>query len=224
MRKKYPDNLLSAVSLNEICGTAVDYAALTADQKNGLDNLLGQLTERERFVLDKHYREGISMRALADQCCVNQNHIRQIIRHAIKKCQVIELLLYVTDGFDARIKALSEQAAQAEGSYCQCYGIESESNLYWLEVDALDLSNKVLGTLERAGVRQVREVVILSQYEDGLRQIRMLGASAEAEIVARLQLAGLLPRQYEKIAGRPGRMKVDRELAAFRNLNRFANN
>ena len=35
--------------LNEICGTAMDYATLTADQQAGVANLLGQLTERERL-------------------------------------------------------------------------------------------------------------------------------------------------------------------------------
>ena len=83
----------------------MDYATLIADQQAGLANLLDQLTERERFVLDKHYREGASMKALADQHHVNENRIRQIIRHAVKKCQVKELLLYVADGFTARTKA-----------------------------------------------------------------------------------------------------------------------
>ena len=121
MKRPYPANLLSAIQLNEICGTAMDYATLTTDQMEGLANLLGQLTERERFVLDKHYHEGISMKALADQHHITQNRIRQIIRHAVKKCQVKELLLYVADGFTARTKALTEQAAQAEQLYCQCF-------------------------------------------------------------------------------------------------------
>ena len=51
----------------------------------GLPICWARLTERERFVLDKYYREGISMKALADQYQVNQNRIRQIIRHAVKK-------------------------------------------------------------------------------------------------------------------------------------------
>ena len=102
----------------------MDYATLTADQQAGLANLLEQLTERERFVLDKHYREGASMKALADQHHVNENRIRQIIRHAVKKCQVKELLLYVADGFTARTKAITEQAAQAEQLYCQHLSME----------------------------------------------------------------------------------------------------
>ena len=32
MKRPYPANLLSAIQLNEICGTAMDYATLTADQ------------------------------------------------------------------------------------------------------------------------------------------------------------------------------------------------
>lgn len=108
MKRPYPVNLLSAIRLNEICGTAMDYATLTADQQAGLANLLGQLTEREHFVLDKHYREGVSMKTLADQHHVNENRIRQVIRHAVKKCQVKELLLYVADGFAARTMAITE--------------------------------------------------------------------------------------------------------------------
>lgn len=201
----------------------MDYAALTADQQAGLANLLDQLTERERFVLGKHYREGVSMKALADQHHVNENRIRQIIRHAVKKCQVKELLLYVADGFTARTKALTEQAAQAERFYCQHLSME-EVHLYRLEVGALDLLAKVLHTLDRAGVHAIRDLVILSQYEAGLCRIRMLGAASERQIIARLQSAGLLPAEYEKIPGYPCCMKPDRELAAFRNLNRFADN
>ena len=188
-----------------------------------MTNLLGQLTERERFVLDKHYREGASMKALADQHHVNENRIRQIIRHAVKKCQVKELLLYVADGFAARTNALTEQAAQAERLYCQHLSMEGV-HLYRLEAGALDLPVKVLHTLDRAGVHAIRDLVILSQYEAGLCRIRMLGAASERQIITRLQSAGLLPAQYERIPGCPCCMKPDRELAAFRNLTRFADN
>lgn len=223
MKRPYPVNLLSAIRLNEICGTAMDYATLTTDQIEGLANLLGQLTERERFVLDKHYHEGISMKALADQHHITQNRIRQIIRHAVKKCQVKELLLYVADGFAARTNALTEQAAQAERLYCQHLSMEGV-HLYRLEAGALDLPVKVLHTLERAGIHAIRDLVILSQYEAGLCRIRMLGAASERQIITRLQSAGLLPAQYERIPGCPCCMKPDRELAAFRNLTRFADN
>ena len=201
----------------------MDYATLTTDQMEGLANLLKQLTEREQFVLDKHYHEGISMKALADQYHVTQNRIRQIIRHAVKKCQVKELLLYVADGFTARTKALTEQAAQAEQLYCQHLSKEGV-HLYRLEAGALNLPAKVLHTLDRAGVHAIRDLVILSQYEAGLCRIRMLGAASERQIIARLQSAGLLPAEYEKIPGYPCCMKPDRELTAFRNLNRFADN
>ena len=223
MKRPYPANLLSAIQLNEICGTAIDYATLNADQQEGVTNLLGQLTEREHFVLDKHYREGVSMKTLADQHHVNENRIRQIIRHAVKKCQVKELLLYVADGFTARTKALTEQAAQAERLYCQRFGIE-EAHLYQQKVDALALSTKVLRTLERASIHTIRDLAILSQYEIGLGRIRMLGVTSEMQIITRLQSAGLLPAQYERIPGCPCCMKPDRELAAFRNLTRFADN
>ena len=46
MKKQYPANLLKAIRLNEICGAAIDYGALTADQQGGLTNLLARLTER----------------------------------------------------------------------------------------------------------------------------------------------------------------------------------
>ena len=223
MKRPYPANLLSAIKLNEICGTAIDYATLNADQQAGMTNLLGQLTERERFVLDKHYREGASMKALADQHHVNENRIRQIIRHADKKCQVKELLLYVADGFTARAKALTEQAAQAERLYCQHLSME-EVHLYRLEAGALNLPAKVLHTLDCAGVHAIRDLVILSQYEAGLCRIRMLGTASERQIITRLQSAGLLPAEYEKIPGCPCCMKPDRELAAYHNLNRFADN
>ena len=223
MKRPYPANLLSAIQLNEICGTAMDYATLTTDQMEGLANLLKQLTEREQFVLDKHYHEGISMKALADQYHVTQNRIRQIIRHAVKKCQVKELLLYVADGFTARAKALTEQAAQAERLYCQHLSME-EVHLYRLEAGALNLPAKVLHTLDCAGVHAIRDLVILSQYEAGLCRIRMLGTASERQIITRLQSAGLLPAEYEKIPGCPCCMKPDRELAAYHNLNRFADN
>lgn len=144
------------------------------------------------------------------------------IREKLQGIQVAkELLFYVAVGLETRTKALSEQSAQAERLYCHHYGIEGESHLYRREAGALDLPNKVLCTLERAGICQIRDLVILSQYEDGLRKIRMLGSTSEAQIVAHLQSTGLLPSRYEKIASSPCCMKPDRELAAFCNLNQF---
>lgn len=50
-RYRYPENLLSALHLNEETQRMISYDALTEDQSKGLEYALSALSEREQIVL-----------------------------------------------------------------------------------------------------------------------------------------------------------------------------
>lgn len=64
-RYSYPENLLSALHLNEETQRMISYDALTDDQRKGVEYALSALSEREQIVLREHFCEGIGYKAIA---------------------------------------------------------------------------------------------------------------------------------------------------------------
>lgn len=63
-RYSYPENLLSALHLNEETQRMISYDALTDDQRKGVEYALSVLSEREQIVLREHFCEGIGYKAI----------------------------------------------------------------------------------------------------------------------------------------------------------------
>ena len=63
-RYRYPENLLSALHLNEETQRTISYDELTDDQRKGLEYALSALSEREQIVLRHHFCEGIGYKAI----------------------------------------------------------------------------------------------------------------------------------------------------------------
>ncbi|MCD7856392.1 MAG: hypothetical protein LUG55_01030 [Clostridiales bacterium] len=114
---------------------------------------------------------------------------------------------------------MREHLLWMEQSYRFCIEAMDGSHLYFQDIGSLGLPVRVIHALQRYDICQVRELVILSQYSDGICGMRHLGETSEEQIENALQRGGLLPKHYEKIFEKPSCINVDRELAAFQNLN-----
>lgn len=220
--KHYPESLLEALNLNEVCNLepGLDYSRLTADQKKGLEFLLDViLTEREAMLLRNRYVDCMGMKKIAEKYGIREKRAYGIIMRALLKLKDRRLLLYVAEGYEARLKNVREHLMWEEQCYCRRIEAFYSSDLYFQGIESLNLPVRVTHALQRHGVHQIRELVILSQYSDGIRRIHLLGETAEEQIENALQKGGLLPKHYEKILGKPPYMNPDRELTAFHNLN-----
>ncbi|MCD7750494.1 MAG: hypothetical protein LUI10_01920 [Lachnospiraceae bacterium] len=219
---RYPESLLEALNLNKACHlkTGLDYSRLTVDQKKGLRFLLENfLTEREQMVMTDRYVHCMSIKKIAEKYSLTEIRIRGIITQSLRNLNNRWMLLYVVQGYEVRMKFMREYLAWMEQRYR--YWIENTDglHLFYQDIGILELPVRVIHALRRYDVNQVRDLVILSQYNDGIRGIRHLGDKAEEQIESALQKGGLLPKHYEKIKDKPYCINQDRELAAFQNLN-----
>ena len=113
-RYSYPENLLSAMHLNEETQRMISYDALTDDQRKGLEYALSALSEREQIVLREHFCEGIGYRAVGLHYNLSESRTRSIIRDALCwLCKNPAWLYYITDGFEARTAYLRQQLQMA---------------------------------------------------------------------------------------------------------------
>ena len=83
-RYSYPENLLSALHLNEETQRMISYDALTDDQRKGLEYALSALSEREQIVLQHHFCEGIGYKAIGLHYNLSESRTRNIIRDALR--------------------------------------------------------------------------------------------------------------------------------------------
>ncbi|MCD8129670.1 MAG: hypothetical protein LUE16_00065 [Lachnospiraceae bacterium] len=220
--KHYPESLLETLRLNEVCGLnpGLDYSRLTADQRKGINFLFENvLTEREAMLIRDRYVDCMSKKKIAEKYGLRENHAYGIIIRSIMKLNDRELLFYVAEGYEARKKHLELCLEWQEQRYLRWIEDMRRSGLYFRNVENLNLPVRVTHALQHYEVSQIRELVVLSQYEEGIQRIRHLGDIAEEQIENALQKGGLLPKHYEKIWDKPSCINLDRELAAFQNLN-----
>ena len=158
-RYSYPENLLSAMHLNEETQRMISYDALTDDQRKGLEYALSALSEREQIVLREHFCEGIGYRAVGLHYNLSESRTRSIIRDALCwLCKNPTWLYYITDGFEARTAYLRQQLQMEEQIYRERRGITSPTHLYYQGLEALHLPAKLHNPLSRNGVKTGREV------------------------------------------------------------------
>lgn len=218
-RKTFPENLMDAIHPDEILGTSFCSEGMTEDQIYGLLYVISQaITQREALLLRSHYETGESLRFLAEKYALPANRIRQIIRHAIKKLQNKDVLLYVLEGGKTRTKHLAQQIAEQEKIYCSVRKINDTGHLFYGPISGLHLPNHVANALDKAKIQRVRELVILSQYQDGFEKIRQIGALNVKKIEDALASLGLIPVDHKKLSVQPI-FQLDREYKAFCNLN-----
>lgn len=190
-RYSYPENLLSALHLNEETQRTISYDVLTDDQRKGLEYAMSALSEREQIVLREHFVEGIGYKAVGLHYNLSENRTRNIIRDALRWLRKnAAWLYYITDGYEARTAYLQKQLQTEERMYCERCGITSPMHLYYQGLDALHLPVKLHNPLRRNDIKTVRELLI---FLCSSAHIRNFGALSKAAVQERLTHENLLP-------------------------------
>lgn len=190
-RYSYPENLLSALHLNEETQRTISYDVLTDDQRKGLEYAMSALSEREQIVLREHFVEGIGYKAVGLHYNLSENRTRNIIRDALRWLRKnAAWLYYITDGYEARTAYLQKQLQTEERMYCERCGITSPMHLYYQGLDALHLPVKLHNPLRRNDIKAVRELLI---FLCSSAHIRNFGALSKAAVQERLTHENLLP-------------------------------
>lgn len=216
-RYSYPENLLSAMHLNEETQRMISYDALTDDQRKGLEYALSALSEREQIVLREHFCEGIGYKAIGLHYNLSESRTRSIIRDALCwLCKNPAWLYYITDGFEARTAYLRQQLQMEEQIYRERCGITSPTHLYYQGLEALHLPAKLHNPLSRNGVKTVREVLI---FLCSSAQIRNFGALSRAALREYFVRENLLPADGALPCCNAEAPRLDLEVQVFRALN-----
>ena len=216
-RCRYPENLLSALHLNEETQRTISYDVLTEDQHKGLEYALSALSEREQIVLRHHFCEGIGYKAIGLHYNLSESRTRNIIRDALRWLHKNPAwLYYITDGFEARTAYLRQQLRTEERIYRERYGVTSPTHLYYQGLEALQLPAKLRNPLSRNDIKTVREVLIFLCSSAQIRNFGALSAAAVREQLAREKLLpadGALPCCNAKAP------RLDLKVQVFRALN-----
>lgn len=216
-RYRYPENLLSALHLNEETQRMISYDELTEDQHKGLEYALSALSEREQIVLRHHFCEGIGYKAIGLHYNLSESRTRNIIRDALRWLHKNPAwLYYITDGFEARTAYLRQQLQTEERLYCERCGITSPTHLYYQGLEALQLPAKLRNPLSRNDIKTVREVII---FLCSSAQIRNFGALSAAAVRERLARENLLPTDGTLPCCNAEAPRLDLEVQVFRALN-----
>ena len=216
-RYRYPENLLSALHLNEETQRTISYDELTDDQRKGLDYALSALSEREQIVLRNHFCEGIGYKAIGLHYNLSESRTRNIIRDALRWLHKNPAwLYYITDGFEARTAYLRQQLQTEERIYRERCGITSPTHLYYQKLEALYLPAKLHNPLNRSDIKTVREVLI---FLCSSTQIRNFGALSRAALREQLVRESLLPAGVALPCCNAEAPRIDLEVQVFRALN-----
>ena len=131
-RYSYPENLLSALRLNEETQRQIRYDELTDDQRKGLEYALSALTEREQVVLRRRFCDGLSCKTIALRYNLSENRAKCIVQDALRWLRKNAVwLYYITDGYEARTADLQKQLQTEERMYCERFEITSPMHLYY---------------------------------------------------------------------------------------------
>ena len=216
-RYSYPENLLSALHLNEQTQRTISYAELTNDQRKGLEYALSALSERERIVLRHHFCEGISYKAIGLHYNLSESRTRNIIRDTLRWLwKNAAWLYYITDGYEARTAYLQQKLQVEERLYCERCGITSPTHLYYQGLEALHLPAKLHNPFSRNDMKFVREVLI---FQCSSAQIRNFGALSRAALREYFVRANMLPADGELPCCNAEAPRLDLEVQVFQALN-----
>lgn len=214
-KENYPVNLLTALHLNEMLGTSIEYEKLTADQIRGVEYIFSRLTEREQVVLSHYYKEGMSRKAISEKYRLGENYIRRIIEKALKKIRVKELLSYVANGYEANKKRLEEQLKAEEARFCKLREITDQTHIYYQKIEYLNLPVRTYNPLKRANIQTIRDLLI---FVCSARHLRTFGEVSMALVSVILEKENLLPKGYIK-DDKGGIPQLDLEVSIFQKLN-----
>lgn len=214
-KKRYPANLLEALRPIDLPGLELDYENLTADQMQGVDYILSQLTERESIILDCYYKKGMSRKEIADHFYLTEKRVRQLTREALDKIRAAEWFMYAVNGYEDNQKRLEEQCGTEENRFCAARGITDRTHIYYQEIECLNLPVRPYHSMKRAGIRTVRDALL---FICSGQNIRGFGELSAESVRAALVKENLLPKGFKKRAA-PNIPRLELEADIFRSLN-----
>lgn len=220
MRKlNYPANLLQAIHLNEKLGTDLDYEDFTADQKRGLEYYLSVLTPREQSIIEHYYKNHEARKVVALGFQITEQRVTQIINHALKKLTSDYWLRYAAQGFENRTAGLQLLIEKQEQEYCNKHCITDGAHLYYQPVENLHCSARVKHSMKNAGIKTVRELLILLQSNPTPYRIRNFGAISRQEVTEKLIKEHLLSSETMPLTLKCSMPMQDFTYFAFCKLN-----
>lgn len=196
----FPWNLvLDILRLRE--GDAAErWRTLASVYSLGVMDALETLTDRERTVIKRRYRDNDTLDQIGKDYGVRKERIRQIEAKALRKLghpARTELFVCVTQ---AQYRALKHDFWELQDRYLQlrekmsaeeweAAGEQENSDLMATPLADLDLSVRSYNCLIRAGVKTVGDIVNMPRSK--MRRIRNFGQKSMDEVLGRLRALGV---------------------------------
>ncbi len=107
----YPENIVRDIGLEAVYGKD-EYTELTADQLAGLNYVIEMLPEKERVILQLHYKDKQTLQACGDYFGFTRQRAQQIGWRGIKKLRHPSHIIFIRDGFEKTELAVKIQCAE----------------------------------------------------------------------------------------------------------------
>ena len=215
MNEGYPQNLLLEIV----------FLVKDSDVDNITGNIvyvLDTLKEREKIVIIRRFKEGLTLEQVGKEFGVNRERIRQIEANALRKLRHPARACYIATGeglrrnydelqaeYNEKIENLKDEIRRIEdiskglqagkaladfSSELDELGISGKHSIYSWNIEELDLSIRPYNCLKRAGVNTVGELMECSV--ERLMKMRNMGRKSLDEIIKKIGEHGLKLR-YE---------------------------
>lgn len=206
IKAPYPRNLLYAVRGWHEEEEPTD---LTKDVLSGVQYAVSTLSEREQFVINCRYAEGMTLRAIGEQIGVKSERTRQIEVTALRKLRYRRNLLFMTMGLEGYIS--EQNRVEYERGYQIGFNDGYEQGLLdapksvvkegksvaitSLPLEALNVSLRTRNALSRAGYKRIGD--ILKLYRREIIHIKNLGPKQREEVAAGLHYYGITETDWD---------------------------
>mgnify|MGYP002626003486 FL=1 len=107
----YPENIIRDIGLEAVFGKE-EYTELTPDQLAGLDYIIEMLPEKERVILQLHYKDKQTLQVCGDHFGFTRQRAQQIGWRGIKKLRHPSRIVFIHDGFEKTELAIKIQCAE----------------------------------------------------------------------------------------------------------------
>lgn len=200
IKAPYPRNLLYAVrGWHE----EEEPTELTQDVLSGIQCAVSMLNEREQFIINCRYAEGMTLRAIGEKIGVKAERTRQIEVAALRKLRSRRNLLFMTVGLMGYINEMNrieyERGYQIgfndgyeQGLLDAPKGVAKEGksvSLSSLPIEALNISLRARNALAHAGFKQIGDILNLHRCE--IIHIKNLGPKQREEVAEGLHYYGI---------------------------------
>lgn len=153
----YPENLLQDV----FDRTTYEMPEITEDTVAGIEYAAGAMDNRRLQILLMYYRDGKTLREIAEFFCISPSRASGLKRETVAKlhrAKYVGYLLYGKQGYEEHLeKHRLEQAAKRD--------TEEYKHIMDIRFEDLDLSVRSFNSLRRAGYTTIGDIINLSEEE-----------------------------------------------------------